>query len=112
MYDINSVLYMTSLLIMGVYVRNGIESVDVQHLSGINDSIETIFVRCSVKNRKIVVGAVYRPPNSDVNIFIHRLEEIMDNLSGLMYVHKYICGDFNLNLLESTYCNDTQLFHV
>jgi hypothetical protein len=58
--------------------------------------IESLFIEL---NDKKVIGVIYRPPNTDVDIFN---KEIKNLLKSLKSERKkcYICGDFNINLLN------------
>ena len=54
----------------------------------------------SVSNTNIIIGVVYRPPDTDVNMFTVYITQI---LSALKYEKNpvYITGDFNINLLNT-----------
>jgi exonuclease III len=65
-----------------------------------NSLLEYLFVNISLPNSSnIMIGSLYRPPNSDVTNFNLDMETLLNSLP----IHKkpcYICGDFNLNLLN------------
>ena len=77
-------------------------------LSVMNANIECLFVEISrsdnVKNSnkhsKVLVGVIYRPPNTPIDDFI-------DDLSNILHVIKqesklcYLMGDININLLNT-----------
>ena len=65
------------------------------------DTIESIFIEIELLNKKnIIVGEVYRPPNSNSASFLDSLTSI---LSLHYFINKTCCvmNDFNLNLLNS-----------
>ena len=68
-----------------------------------NDYFESIFVQLSHESikstRDIIIGVIYRKPNTDVKSFVH---EMSDLLSLLQQTNKvvYIMGDYNINLLN------------
>ena len=61
---------------------------------------ESLFIEITKSNGKnIVVGVVYRPPNSDVNDFIQDMDSLITKISRENKIC-YLMGDFNLNLLN------------
>ena len=69
--------------------------------------MESMFIELQVTGEKnIIVGAIYRPPDSVTNDFIEGLLCLLDRVN---YEKKYcfILGDFNLNLLK--YKSDTHV---
>ena len=73
--------------------------------------LQCIFVKVKTRskkeNRRTLVGAVYRPPNTNSNVF---REHILNSLQTLKAEHKkcYIMGDFNINLLNYDQHTDTR----
>ena len=68
-----------------------------QDLSNFNDVIESIFIEVS---HNIIIGLIYRPPNTDVRSFNESLSETL-NLIRAENKILYLIGDFNINLLNS-----------
>ena len=64
-----------------------------------SDFVEAVFVEILSNNKKVIVGSVYRPPNTNFDAFINfiesELQPMTSNSSEL-----YVCGDFNLDLLK------------
>jgi len=64
------------------------------------EDIESIFVKCELNDTEnILVGCIYRPPNTNFPNFISKLQDILLNCKkskGTII----ISGDFNLNLLQ------------
>ena len=50
--------------------------------------------------KNIILGVIYRPPNTDINVFNDKLDNILDtiNKEGKLC---YIMGDYNINILNS-----------
>lgn len=73
----------------------------LENFSRCSADVECIFVECSFKNKKVITGCIYRPPSGDINTFLVSVENILGDLynsySGTDF---FICGDFNVNLLE------------
>lgn len=64
---------------------------------GLSDSL---FIEIHNENMKsIIVGIVYQPPDSDLNCFLTKLDEILSSIN-YMNKHCFILGDFNINLAK------------
>jgi len=62
--------------------------------------VESIFVELLNAPNKMIVGCVYRPPDSDIVLF----NSALDNLLSTVNSSKYLCsiaGDFNIDLLKT-----------
>ena len=49
--------------------------------------------------RNLLVGVIYRPPNTDIKLFIDALKEILENVQSENKV-LYLVGDYNIYLLN------------
>ena len=49
--------------------------------------------------RNMLFGVIYRPPNTDIKLFIDALKEILENVQSENKV-LYLVGDYNINLLN------------
>ena len=67
------------------------------------NSIEAIFVDVSprplTQNKCVILGVIYRLPNTDVRNFLENMSTILANLKDINRT-VYIMGDFNLNLIN------------
>ena len=68
-----------------------------------NDIVQILFIeidKVSIsKDRNILIGVLYRPPNTDIKLFNEFLDEYLTKINNeKKYV--YLMGDFNLNLLN------------
>ena len=61
-------------------------------------------------NKKFLVCEIYRPPRSTPTEFLEKLETLFGNFQSAQYEEIYICGDFNLNLLDSESNNTISQF--
>ena len=62
--------------------------------------IESVTVKISFQNKKTLVSTIYRPPNSNFDLFHTFIENnfpVREHLTS----DNIICGDFNLNLLNA-----------
>jgi len=65
-----------------------------------NSSFESIFVQVSTtQDHSLLIGSIYRPPNTDPVKFNIDLDNLLVDIST---INKscYLCGDFNMNLLN------------
>ena len=81
-----------SLLISDVFVYS--ELIDMCIVS---DYIECIFARIMYNEFSCVIGAIYRPPNSNITMFNEKLNDILSQVS---HMSCYIIGDYNIDLLK------------
>ena len=58
-----------------------------------------MFIKCTIRNLKIIVGTIYRPPSGNCDTFFNQLEYIFSCLP--IYDECLIVGDFNINLMNS-----------
>ena len=65
----------------------------------IDDIIESQFIELTTKPKNTLVGIIYRPPNSKIDLFIECLTEMLQKLN-LQNKKCYLMGDFNLDLLK------------
>ena len=69
----------------------------------LNPNIETVFAELEKTffktPKNVLIGVIYRPPNSDVNSFIEQLADILHKLARENKL-VYLMGDFNINLFN------------
>ena len=57
------------------------------------------------KEKNIIVGVVYRPPNSNLRDFMNSLDSLLASISKENKIC-YVLGDWNLDLINH-HCHDT-----
>ena len=79
----------------------------------VGDEAEAVFLELvePFSNKKVIVGCIYRPPNSNINRFIDCFCTTLSKIKKMKDEKKtcYIMGDFNINLLNnqsSQFIND------
>lgn len=93
---------------VAIYVCNTLKySVSNDMGFAMTNVLECITIKVSVPNKKIVlISCMYRQPDSSVEVLCDTLEKL--------YRHKrcnvYLCGDFNLNLLNCEHSNHVHDF--
>ena len=62
------------------------------------NGLEAVWVEVTIKSKKVIVGGIYRPPNSNADYFNLMLESI-DRAYNTNIYDIIITGDFNYNML-------------
>ena len=88
---------------VSLFIRDTMPFKVLDDMSVFDDSLECLFVELDKSKslgNSIVVGIVYRPPNTDLNEFNTKFTEILHKLE---HSNKtiYVMGDFNINLLSA-----------
>ena len=52
-----------------------------------------------IKEKNIIIGVIYRPPNTEISHFIEIKKEIMENIKNENKIC-YLVGDYNINLIN------------
>ena len=73
--------------------------------------IETLFIEFKLGTQNIVVGVIYRRPNSNINDFLENLDQIVSALADENKII-YLMGDININLLNYNSPNIEKLIGV
>ena len=84
---------------VAIYLRTGVtfkRRTDVDIFE--EGVLESIFVEVILKGESLFIGVVYRPPGSDLALFMDRMRVIMLKLRGKRL---NLMGDFNLDLIKS-----------
>ena len=70
-----------------------------------DSNIESLFIEIDnvlcTSNSRVIVGFVYRPPNSNMMVFLEKMKHILETINNQKHT-VYVMGDFNLNLLTQT----------
>ena len=89
---------------VSIYIKQHIKYDLREDMSMLNEAIETVFIEIGkgqfMSPKDVVIGVIYRPPNTDISIFNNYLSDI---LSSVKSENKciYLMGDFNVNLLNT-----------
>ena len=85
---------------VGIYVNNDLEfkprpDLALPDISAL--SIESLFIEIRRSlSKNIIIGVIYRPPNSNVNDFVQNFNSLLAKI-GKENKLSYLLGDFNLN---------------
>lgn len=98
---------------VSIYIQDSVEYSTRTDLSYQNNVIESVFIEIEKdhlgKDRNIVLGVIYRPPDSDVKLFNGFMSIILDKIAE---ERKFIAcmGDYNISLLNCESHIPTQEF--
>lgn len=75
-----------------------------------NDDVESIFIEIMTdKGKNIVIGNIYRPPDTDISTFNEGLNKALESISKEDKIC-HILGDFNINLFKTDTHSPTEQF--
>ena len=87
-----------------IFLKPGISYKIRKDLCMMEECIESVFVEignsCLLSDKNIIVGVVYRPPDTCRDTFLAKMRTILQKISGSSKQCR-IMGDFNLNLLNA-----------
>jgi len=75
-----------------------------------NDVIEYQFIDVSLNGKHVVIGSIYRSPNTKIEDFNNELEKILTCHILQKYKHMFLAKDFNTDLLKVDYHQPTKQF--
>ena len=92
---------------VGSYLKDNINFNRLTDLEINDDEVcQSIFVEIKFDKSTTIIGAIYRPPNGDIEKF----NDYGENTLGGSNKSIHIMGDFNINLLNIEFCNFTSAF--
>jgi hypothetical protein len=83
-----------------ILIRNELKYVSRDDLGMKCELVEDVWIETELHDQKIIIGSVYRHPNTDVDIFIQCFEVVLEKLQN-EDGKVFICGDFNIDALKS-----------
>ena len=96
---------------VSIFIRDDIEFIHKPNLSVMTPELETIFIEVKKgqagNHKDMLLGVIYRPPGTDLNIARKRLESILDNIKVDQKL-VYLLGDYNANFINSDKHTPTQ----
>ena len=89
---------------VSIFIKHNVEYRTRTDLNISNKFIQSLFIeipKSSIVGSKndVVVGVVYRPPDTDINVFTMYIKQILSTLKSESKI-VYITDDFNINLLN------------
>ena len=81
---------------VAIMVKDGTDCIERKDLVMMSVEMSCEVAAIEIKNKNLIVLAIYRPPGGDYNLFLTKMNEIFEILkSNFNYV--VITGDFNIN---------------
>ena len=88
---------------VGIFIKKGIPYTSRNDLVSEESIFESLFIEIDKQvfqhRSNIILGIIYRPPNTDINSFNDALSVILDKLKVEDKIC-YLLGDYNINLLN------------
>ena len=89
------------IFIVVIYVSRAHCSTKISDITLMEDEIESVFASMISGNKKFIIGCVYRPPHSDIKLFLEKLDNVLSYIRDRHVGCELIMhGDFNINLLS------------
>ena len=95
---------------VGILLSDCIKHKDRSDLKIDNQECESCFLEVKTKNKPIIIGSIYRPPNSNVCEFVTKLEKLIRKINLEKNKHIIIGLDHNMDLLKSSIHKQTNDF--
>ena len=99
---------------MGIFLKNHLNYSKRNDLNVFNEICELLFVEIDrtklIKAKNIVIGVIYRPPNTEISHFIEIMKDIMEKIKNENKIC-YLLGDYNINLINVDSHNLTSEFN-
>lgn len=93
---------------ISIFIHNSITYQHRNDLDVILPFIECCFIEITFNNKKYIIAGIYRIPNTDINLFLDKFNEIVEPLKSSFEV--ILLGDFNISLLnDDNYKNRFEL---
>ena len=85
---------------VAIFVKNKFQYKIREDLSIFDEGLfESVFIEASINNKNVVIGEIYRPPNSNINQFIERYSNLIMKITDEK--KEFIIGsDHNLDLIK------------
>ena len=84
---------------ISIFIKNNLEFIQRTDLNIMLPYIECVFIEITYNNQKYIIGGIYRDPSTNTNLFIEKLNSIIEPLKSS---HKIILlGDYNIDLLKN-----------
>ena len=88
---------------VALLVKQPLEYCVREDVSFCNEFIESLFIEIHLHNQPkktdVVIGVIYRPPDTDINSFVAIITDILSVIKAERKTC-YILGDFNINLIN------------
>ena len=87
---------------VSLFIKEDLKPELVQEQSYICPAFEIVSATFKVNNCVNFISSIYRPPDTDTELFLTKLEELLEFIRLKNYKNYYLAGDWNVNLLKHT----------
>ena len=89
------------------FIRKGIDYKVCDDKKFVKPFMESLFIEVFRNNKTYMIGLIYRVPNTNIDCFINKLNELIEPIKNKHEV--VLLGDFNIDLLQDNkYARDFQ----
>ena len=85
---------------VSLFIKDGINFIMRKDLTKMLPFMESCFIELSYNHRKFLIGGLYRPPDSNPNLFTEKLNEMLEPLKSSYQI--ILLGDYNIDLTQNT----------
>ena len=82
-----------------LFISDVLEYNEIDELTDVNAIMETVFVEICLNHTNVIVGVVYRPPDTNLQVFNEMYNQHLEFIKKKQCLC-YILGDYNINLLK------------
>ena len=84
---------------VSLFVAAYYDFIEIPELNHMDPDIESLFIQVSLDGIETLIGIIYRPPNTNLDIFQDTFASMMEYITR-KNIPCYICGDYNLDLAK------------
>ena len=95
---------------VGILIANCIKFKERNDIKLDSQECESCFIEVQTKNKPLIIGSIYRPPNSNIDAFVSEMECLLKKIKLEKNKHIIIGLDHNLDLLKSSIHKQTNVF--
>ena len=95
---------------VSIFFKNTLKSKNIQNFSNTLPYFESIGIEITKGNKLFLCIEIYRPPNSDINLFLEKLNYTLSMIPNNRYAEVFCCGDYNLDFLNYSTNHHVQEF--
>ena len=82
---------------ISIFIKNGINFKSREDLTLMLPFMESCFIELTLNHKTYIIGGIYRTPDTNANIFIEKLNEMLEPLKTHHQI--ILLGDFNIDLM-------------
>ena len=84
---------------LSFFIRKGVNYKVCENMKIVQPFMESLFIEVFRNNKTYMIGLIYRVPNTNIDSFINKLNELIEPIKNRHEV--ILLGDFNIDLLQA-----------